>query len=258
MKLALPFFFDKYGRWDDGFYVTHKTALWEDFLQLCVERISHSLVAKWMPSEGSKLDKKTNGFKQLCSKLKWTPKRLRKHYSQKRSGLVETKLMQKKCHTIRYNTVPGQAMLKYSGSKVGHLGTFMRNDKDRFTTWKNSTEKKVNTKTLHPIEIIRKYLGLNQVDQLLEDMWKQFEVPDVKDSIVLADVSGSMQSPDMKPISACLSLALLTAPHCAFPNQVLTFHSQPSLHQIKGHTLCERIRNLLSAEWGGNTNIQRA
>merc|ERR1719219_1421262 len=181
-------------------------------------------------------------------------KKLRKHFSKNRSELVETKLMQKQCHTIRYNTVPGKAMLKYSGKE----GAFMRQDGERFLTWKNSLEKKVNTKTLHPVEIIRKYIDKDEIDPLLEEMWKKFQVPDVSDSIVLADVSGSMYSPDNKPISACLSLALLIAPTCAFPNQILTFSSQPELHRIEGDSLFEQMRNLRSAHWGASTNIQAA
>ena len=91
-----------------------------------------------------------------------TPKKLRKHFSKNRSELVETKLMPKQCHTIRYNTVPGKAMLKYSGKE----GAFMRQDGERFLTWKNSLEKKVNTKTLHPVEIIRKYIDKDEIDYL--------------------------------------------------------------------------------------------
>ena len=73
-------------------------------------------------------------------------------------------------------------MLKYSGKE----GAFMRNDKDRFMTWKESKSKKVNVKNIHPVEIIRIYLTRPEEDPLLEEMWKNFKVPEsVGDSIVL-------------------------------------------------------------------------
>ena len=110
IKKALNFFFDKYGRWDDGFYATKNTTLWEDFLEICASRIKleQNLVIKWMPSEGKKLDKDTKGFSHLCRKLKWRPKRLRQHFAKHRTELVETKLMKKNTHTIKYNSVPGK------------------------------------------------------------------------------------------------------------------------------------------------------
>ena len=73
-------------------------------------------------------------------------------------------------------------MLKYSGKE----GAFMRNDKDRFMTWKESKTKKVNVKTLHPVEIIRTYYKRQEEDPLLEEMWNNFKVPEsAGDSIVL-------------------------------------------------------------------------
>jgi len=259
MKKSLDFFFDKYGRWDDGFYVTKDTELWEDFLQICADRIKlggeHSLVIKWMPSEGKKVDKDTKGFSHLCRKLKWKPKKLRQHFAKYRSELVETKLMKKKGHTIKYNTVPGKAMLKYAGPK----GAFIRHDKDRFTTWKESKTKKVHTAVLHPLDVVLKYQTQDTVDPLMEEIWNNFKVPEtVEDTIVLADVSGSMNHPDGKPMAACLSLSLMIAPLCACKDTVLTFESKPQFHKIKGETLLARMKNLMSAEWGGSTNVQAA
>ena len=75
---------------------------------------------------------------------------------------------------------------------------------------------------------------------------------------ILADVSGSMSYPENKPISACISLALMIAPLCCYKNTVLTFQSTPEFHHIEGDSLYERMRNLQSANWGGSTNIQDA
>ena len=179
LRGCLNFFFDKYGRWDDGFYVTKGSKLWENFLELCAERIKSNdhLVIKWMPSEKKKLDNDTEGFKHLCRKLKWSPKQLRLHFTKNRVSLVETKLMNKDYGSIEYNHVPGKAMLKYSGKE----GTFMRNDEHRFVEWKESLAKpgsnaKVNVKTLHPIELIRRYINSRELDPLLEEMWNNFDV----------------------------------------------------------------------------------
>ena len=74
----------------------------------------------------------------------------------------------------------------------------------------------------------------------------------------MADVSGSMMSPEGKPIAACLSLALMIAPLCACKDTVLTFETKPKLHKIEGDTLLARMKNLMSAPWGGCTNVQAA
>ena len=138
----------------------------------------HSLVMKWMPSEGKRLDKETKGFSHLCRKLKWKPKKLRQHFAKYRSELVETKLMKKKGHTIKYNSVPGKAMLKYA------KGAFIRHDKDRFVTWKNSKTKKVHTAVLHPLDVVLKYHREDTVDPLMEEIWNNFKVPEtVEDTI---------------------------------------------------------------------------
>ena len=208
-----------------------------------------------MPSEGKKLDKETKGFSHLCRKLKWKPKKLRQHFAKYRSELVETKLMKKKAHTIKYNAVPGKAMLKYAGPN----GAFIHHDKDRFLTWKESKTKKVHTSVLHPLDVVLKYHTQDIVDPLMEEIWNNFKVPEtVEDTIVLADVSGSMNHPDGKPIAACLSLALMIAPLCACKDTVLTFESKPQFHKIKGETLLARMKNLMSASWGGSTNVQAA
>ena len=289
LRGSLSFFFDKFGRWDDGFYVTKGSKLWEDFLQLCADRIKANdhLVIKWMPSEKKKLDNDTEGFKHLCRKLNWSPKQLRLHFTKNRVSLVETKLMKKDHGSIDYNHVPGKAMLKYSGKE----GTFMRNDEKRFVHWKESLSKpeskaKVNVKTLHPIEIIRKYLNSREMDPLLEEMWNSFDVGlfQLEDTMVMSDVSGSMNHPDGKPLGACISLSLLIAPMCAYKNTgeflfilvdfsipyelcssqlfliltVLTFAENPEFFEIKGNSLFEKTKNLMTAPWGGCTNIQKA
>ena len=67
-----------------------------------------------------------------------------------------------------------------------------------------------------------------------------------------------MMSPEGKPIAACLSLALMIAPLCACKDTVLTFETKPKLHKIEGENLLARMKNLMSAPWGGCTNVQAA
>ena len=74
----------------------------------------------------------------------------------------------------------------------------------------------------------------------------------------MADVSGSMMSPEGKPIAACLSLALMIAPLCACKDTVLTFETKPKFHKIEGENLLARMKNLMSAPWGGCTNVHAA
>jgi hypothetical protein len=43
-----------------------------------------------------------------------------------------------------------------------------------------------------------------------------------------------------------------------FKNHFITFEASPSLLQVQGSSLTERVLNVMRAPWGGNTNLQAA
>ena len=61
-------------------------------------------------------------------------------------------------------------------------------------------------------------------------------------------------------MEVAVALGLLvaeTAPE-GWRNRVITFHENPTWHQIRGDTLKEKVCNLMRAPWGGSTNFAKA
>ena len=75
--------------------------------------------------------------------------------------------------------------------------------------------------------------------------------------VALVDVSGSMNGIPMEVAVALGLLVAETAPE-GWRNRVITFHEDPTWHQIRGDTLKEKVYNLMGAPWGGSTNFAKA
>lgn len=264
----------EYGRWDDlvvlvdAAFPVHKniasilrSQLIEDLNNLCEEK-PVSLLAKWMPSENasSPFTKARAKFFMRITGIK--PKYYRKSLSmlRKRISIVENNLRTKEYCTIKYDELPGKALMKYRKA-------FNRNDEERFAEAMEaakSGKSKVNSGTLYPYEIVQKYgvngWGWNRIYQenaAVEAMWKN--LPDYVDNInglVVADTSGSMSG---QPISVSVSLALYIAERNKseiFKNYFITFDENPQLQEVKGDSLRERICNLKEIN-ARNTNLQK-
>jgi len=80
----------------------------------------------------------------------------------------------------------------------------------------------------------------------------------LRDALCVVDVSGSMQSPDMIPLSASIALGLIISEivEGPFHNHVLTFHETPSFAVIHGNSLKERFERIKDMQWGGSTDLQ--
>ena len=120
--------------------------------------------------------------------------------------------------------------------------------------------------------IVKEYIrgryttGRGQKDDMLEAMWKNL-ITEAKEKlseggglpscVALVDVSGSMSGIPME-VAVALGLVIAEVAPPAWQNRVLTFESNPQWHQIVGDSLFERVRNLMSAPWGGSTNFGKA
>ena len=74
-------------------------------------------------------------------------------------------------------------------------------------------------------------------------------------AIVVADVSGSMIG---RPMKICTSLALYFAERNKgeFANKFITFSEHPELVEVIGDTLEQKLRNIETADWEMNTNLE--
>jgi len=243
----------EYGRWDDIFFVD-KIAIDEVIsLQLKKDIYSKtpSLMAKWLPSENAGKESKELAHR-VRKYLGFSSKKYRKMLTELRSkiNLVESQLSAKKFGKIDYESVPSKAAMIYKNA-------FKRHDEKRYTKYLEDVKKgkkKINAKALFPYEIVRQ--ASIEDNETLDLLWKN--LPDYtkgENGIVVADVSGSMAG---LPINISISLAMYFAERNtgAFKGKFITFSAKPELQEVVGKTLNQKIRNLESAHWDMNTNVQ--
>ncbi len=262
-------FLDKYGRYDDMVHLPPKSAAYKEYIRLIGNQLkadiqkgefeSVSLVAKWIPSESSALNKKTNFTYRLARSMKIGMPELRKKYLtplRTKIELLEQKMCSKDWPSVDYKALPSQALNR-------HTEAFKRNDSKKYMEYldslKNKTAK-VNVGALHPHEVVKKYMtNSHNIDELAEAQWQEIlkGLP-ASDAVVLSDVSSSMLSGNGLPMLVSITLGILLSSICTnpdFKHKVLTFESQPQFVQLSGESLAKDVKTLRHAPWGGSTNI---
>lgn len=266
----------EYGRWDDIYsligtpvedemWKVVKNTLDTDMRNMAENR-PVSLLAKWLKTaDASSRNTRKIGIytaRKLGMEVrtyKRTLKALRKYLN-----LVERDMSANEWYKINYETVPSRAMMLYTKA-------FNRQDYARFSDYSESVasgEKKVNSGTLYPYDIVEKYLGdflfdkpviSEEQDKMLENQWKA--LPDYvkpgSNVLVVADVSGSMYG---RPICSAIGLAIYFAERNIGPyhNLAMEFSEESEYIKLKGRTLKEKVENLKKSEWGNNTNLEGA
>lgn len=228
-------------------------------LEIDIESVNPSLLAKWLPSH------RTHNVNSLVAKkimksLNMTEKEYRKTLSQLRNKLniVEKNLTEKTYENIDFSKVPTKAMLKYTNA-------YMKRMSNKYSKYKDSVKKgetKINTEGLFAYEIVKKILwGEKNDDELYDLMWNNQK--DVlkgceTNVLVMADTSGSMTCYGGIPYATSIGLALYTAKRNTgiFKNHFITFSDKPYLCEIKGKTIKEKIANIPSII--ANTDIDKA
>lgn len=238
-----------------------------------------SLMAKWLASVNASSKKTCMLGRKTARELGLSQEIYRRALSKLRAYLkvVEKSMSAQEWATIEYSAVPSYAMKNYSKA-------FARHDKDRFSSYKESLEQKIadgtisqkdiKSATLFPYDLVRKYIDndsefwfrgsyIGRYDTITEAQWKA--LPDYLDEeanvIVMADVSGSMYSPNYQPISASLSLALYFAERNKgiYHNKYMTFTDKPSFLTINENaSLRDQLVQAWSAGVGYSTNLERA
>lgn len=261
----------QFGRWDD-LWVLLDTELKANVINLVVKQLQAdvvskqpSLLAKWMPSENASSYQTKKYAKILREAIGMQPKKYRKILSslRKQIKLVETNLSKKDYQHIQYDKLPSKAGMKYRQA-------FFRNDLERYQAFLDSLSKgevKVNSSTLYPHEIVGKIFGGGwgvryvspQDIKLFEGQWENlpnFLGESHDDSLVMADVSGSMTGTPMN-VSVALAMYIAERNHGIYKDHFMTFTDKPSLVKIQGGDIVEKVKNI-TARVGYSTNIARA
>ena len=218
-----------------------------------------SLLAKWLPSHRTH-NKNNLLAKKLIKLLSITEKEYRKILSVLRSkiNIVEKNLTNKDYEKIDFSMIPSKAMLKYNES-------YKKNMEEKFAAYKESVSKKetkINTTNLFSYEIIKKIITGKKCDEELYNlMWdnqKEIFEKNTENLLVVADTSGSMTSYGAIPYCTSVGLAIYIAERNEgfFKNHFITFSEKPTLQQIKGKTLVEKVNNMETINaW--NTDIDK-
>lgn len=255
--------FAEFGRWDDLWMLLSYKEIKPHIMKLVKEQIAldskaerPSLLAKWMPSQNTSSTETRKLASLFMKELNIKPKTYRKLLSllRERINIVERHMSSNQWARINYEHVPSKASLKYKKA-------FLKRDEVRYRDFLSKLEKgeaKINAGTLMPYEIVGKYLGYgSKIDQTLEGLWKNLPntIKENEDSIVVADVSGSMAG---MPLNVCISLALYISErnNGCWKDKFITFSNSPKLQVVTGNTLFDRVNCLARAEWHLSTNIE--
>jgi len=212
------------------------------------------LFAKWAPRQGPIANKLRKAWGMS------SPKAYRK-FVVERTNVVEQLMCAKKWTKVEYPGVPSVAMARYNAA-------FKRNDAARFDDYRKALENgtaKINASAVFPHDIVRTGRGYGANEGVVAAQWKA--LPDfIKNGsaiLPMCDVSGSMDcqisgAVTAMDVSIALGLYISERQQGPFKDMVLTFSASPQFHHVQGRTILERIRNLQSADWGMNTNIEAA
>lgn len=270
----------EYGRWDDLIILSEFDFMHEPVYKILYDRLildleqmnknnPVSLCAKWMPTEGHKLDKNLKFTKYFIKYINGiNPAMNKKTYRttlltplRKYIDVVERKICAGLWHDIDYNKVPSCTMHKLKKA-------FKKHDAARFDKWVAGLKKgetKINAGQLYPHEIITDYIRMNKKDDLLEAQWdeivnKSRGLGTFSRSIVVCDVSGSMLSGrgNVAPINVAVALGLLISEltNPPYKNTLITFSSSPQLVKLNDKdTLFQKIKQTKNMPWGYNTDL---
>ena len=259
-----------FGRYDDLYclidtpveeemWAVMKNQLEEDIANY-KEKNAISMLAKWIKTpDASSQRTRTLGIKTAIKlgysvyDFKRILRKLRKHI-----GIVETYMSLGQWDKIKYSAVPSRAMMIYRDA-------FLRHDEEGFSDFIRKAlkgEEKINSSTLYPYDIVEKILYKNGYDDTLEAQWRQLPdyVENGTNAIVMADVSGSMTCANGRPLASSIGLAMYFAERNvgAYHNMFMTFSASPSIVELKGEKLNQKVNFLKKVSWGMNTNLEAA
>ena len=268
----------EYGRYDDLLFLL-ETKYIDDLIGFIQNQIrsdlgamekgaSVSLLAKWLPSINASSGKTKKNGKLIAGKLGMSEKAYRTTLSKLREHIdvVERKMSADRFGEIKYEAVPSRANIIYRNA-------FLRHDEDRRLRYLESLKKgetKINASVLYPHEIVHSYVqdGFRQLkpyDETLEQLWKALpDIPDLDNTIVVADGSGSMAVPvggtKCAALSVANAMAIYFAEKCEgqFKDNYITFSSRPQLVDLSGgNNLKEKLQIAIAHSEVANTDIYK-
>lgn len=222
---------------------------------------SCSLLAKWIATPDAS-SANTRALGQLTlRKLGYTSHTEREYKKILRAlrryiNIPEALMAAGKWSEIEYSKLGSQCLIK-------HRQAFARNDAERYAQFIEKAangEVKMNTGAMTPVDIIHNVFEGRYTSDL-ETMWSNLPDYCKGNAIVMCDTSGSMTwAGNPRPIEVAMALSMYFAERNKgeLKNTFFTFETNPHLVTIEGTTLEAKTDHIMSANWGGSTNLAAA
>lgn len=249
-----------------------------------------SLAAKWAPTEGGAADKHTteNGSRvsTALAQLAWsyahraggltapavtptTVQTVMKWYRTQilsplrdATNVVERLMCASKWDEIKFEKVPSKAMSLYARK------CFPKHEPERFAQWQADVlagRAKMNTSQVDPYEVVGRLVQGKATPEEIPTLeaFYQKQVAELRtrgdlgNTVVLADVSGSMAGTPMC-VSVAMAIWMSALAKPPYRDSFITFESAPRFVSCEAETLVEKVRKVMESPWGGSTNLQAA
>lgn len=248
-----------FGRYDD-LYALIGTQLEEDMWAVMKEQFQEdlenlrqgnaiSLLAKWIKTADSSSEKTRRLGILTAQKLGYSVYEFKRlvRSMRKHIGIVEAQMAAGRWDEITYSAVPSRAMKIYRKA-------FQQHDPKGFAAYLSRVERgeaKIHADALYPYDIVGVYMRGQGEDRTLEAQWRALPnyVKEGSNVLVMADTSGSMTCAGGRPLASSVGLAIYFAERNAgaYHNMFMTFSATPSIVELQGETLYQKVQNTRKA-----------
>lgn len=258
-------------RWDSMFELID-TPCEQQMWQVIKDQIIHdldqlvynqpiSLLGKWLPSINTSSEKTRKLAKRIAKAVGYKDERCYRHLLsilRREIQVTERQMSLNQWERINFEAVPSYAMKNYTNA-------FKRHQPERFTKYLadvRNNKKEIKASTLYPYDLTRQIL-LGEETDTTELQWKALPNYIDKESniLVMADVSGSMYTANLRPIASSIGLAIYFAERNRGPlhNVYMTFTNEPHFQYInENYSLKTKIKKIENTDMGYETNLEKA
>ena len=260
-------YLSEYGRWDDMWYATQGTSVFNETLKVVKHQLAldvqcktPSLLAKWLPSENASSKETKAMANEIRKFLGFTHKQYRKTLSvlRERINIVERLMSANEWEKIEFDKIPSKAGLIYKNA-------FARRDiiAKKYETFAKDKTTKVNASVLYPHEIAHKAFttraGYGETDrEMIQKYWDNlpnYYKDNEENGIAVVDVSGSMTGLPME-VAVSMGAYIAEKAHGPFAGHFITFSGRPDLVAFEGLDITDKLCRCKRAHWQMNTNLK--
>ena len=228
-------------------------------------KVPITLVFKWLPTENTHFDYKDNGNQAWVLAHLLYPeldgmKAMRVYRKELSKGRENLKIVEKLLSSKRYDEIDFASL----PAKAHRLlrKAFQKHAPEQYNAYLqllSEGKAKINSTGTQPHELVNVYLTQGGLDQTIEGQWRDVlkklaSAGTLGSAMAISDVSGSMSG---QPMQVAIALGILLSELIPepFKGQLITFSADPTLHQVTGNSLYDKVNSVKNMPWGMNTNL---